>query len=583
MKLLVKEYLSALKERGELDAVLPDLLSQMGLHVFSRPAIGTRQNGVDLAAVGLAEDGVKKVFLFTVKAGNLTRADWNGTIQAVRPSLDEIIDSYIPRRIPTQYSGLPVVVCVCVGGDVDQSVDSDLSDYETRRTAPGIAFERWDGDHIANLMLSAVLGENIISGEARSYFRKSVAMLDEPEAAYGYFAEMIGKLNTSRGTRQKDLVTFVRQLNLCCWVLYVWARQAENLEAPYRCSELALLWVWDATSSHLEKSTAPANAMRSALTSLQRLHINMANELVMRKYLPHAAIRDGLASAVNSSFSLDVNLRLFDAIGRIALTGIWIQFFTERNSSIDASVRQQVNADLDQYANGLVGIISNNRALSVPVLDSHSIEVNLVCAFLSMRGREDAVRNWVGQLLQACIFAIRTNKQYPCTFADYYELANHPRPRSDEDYFKRATAGSTLIPTLCIWHKLTEPAVQFSDVLEFIQKNIPHCTQQLWVPDETSEQNFYTNAEAHGLAVLGLPITETCDELLEIVFEECRQSDANFNSLSAIRLGEWPIILTACRHHRQFVPLNFWRDFETTTAADVPAQCEEHGPEQLQT
>ncbi len=62
MKLLVKEYLSALKERGELDVVLPDLLSEMGLHVFSRPAIGVRQNGVDLAAVGTDGDGTKKFF-----------------------------------------------------------------------------------------------------------------------------------------------------------------------------------------------------------------------------------------------------------------------------------------------------------------------------------------------------------------------------------------------------------------------------------------------------------------------------------------------------------------------------------------
>ena len=119
MKLLIKEYLSSLKERGELDAILPDLLSEMGLHVFSRPAVGVRQHGVDLAAVGVDGDGQRKVFLFTVKAGNLTRQDWNGTTQAVRPSLDEIQDSYVRQRIPKQYAELPVAICICVGGDVD--------------------------------------------------------------------------------------------------------------------------------------------------------------------------------------------------------------------------------------------------------------------------------------------------------------------------------------------------------------------------------------------------------------------------------------------------------------------------------
>lgn len=90
MKLLLKDYLASLRERDELDAVVPDLLSEMGFHVYSRPSIGTRQYGVDMAAVGSDDDGVVKVFLFSIKAGNLTRTDWNSTLQSLRPSLDKI-------------------------------------------------------------------------------------------------------------------------------------------------------------------------------------------------------------------------------------------------------------------------------------------------------------------------------------------------------------------------------------------------------------------------------------------------------------------------------------------------------------
>lgn len=57
MKLILKQYLSSLKEREELDALLPDLLSQMGLNVFSRPGRGTRQDGVDVAAFGSIDGG----------------------------------------------------------------------------------------------------------------------------------------------------------------------------------------------------------------------------------------------------------------------------------------------------------------------------------------------------------------------------------------------------------------------------------------------------------------------------------------------------------------------------------------------
>ena len=568
MKLLIKEYLSALKERGELDVVLPDLLSEMGLHVFSRPAIGIRQNGVDLAAVGTDGDGTKKVFLFTIKSGNLTRADWNGTLQAVRPSLDEILDSYVPRRIPKQYAGLPVAICVCVGGDIEQNVDADLSDYEARHTKDGIEFQRWDGDQLANLILSAVLGEKVISGEARSYFRKSVAMLDEPEAAYQYFAEMLGKLSAGKGGRQKDIVTLVRQLNLCCWILYAWSREANNLEAPYRCSELAMLWGWDLTAPFLGKSSASAKSMATAMTNLIRLHLSIANEFITQKLLPHADVRDGLATAVNSRFSLDVNLRLFESIGRLAMTGIWLQFFVDRNTELSDVERHRLHTDLGVYCDGLINILNNNGILQTPIIDTHSIEVNLVCFFLTLRKRMDVIRDWAGQILPACIFALRTNSAYPCVHTEYHRLAEHPKSRSDKDYFEKATAGSTLIPTLCVWQKLANPAATFVGIPDFLSKELPHCTLQLWVPNRNTETHLYTNSDIHGLAVLGLPITETCDELLEIVFEECQHNQDPFNSLSAIKIGYWPIVLAACRHHRICVPITFWSGFDSLESQD---------------
>ena len=561
MKLLIKEYLSALKERGELDAILPDLLSEMRLHVYSRPSIGVRQHGVDLAAVGVDEDNQKKVFLFSVKAGHLTRKDWDVGTQALRPSLNEIIDSYIPDRIPKKYRDLPVAVCICVGGDIKQDVDADLRNYIERYTRCGVEFQEWDGDKIANLMLTAILGENFVSGEARSCFRKSVALIDEPDSAYHYFAELLHKLKAETGIRQKDIVSFVRRLNLCCWVLYVWSREAHNLEASYRCSELAMLWAWDATSQYLEKSTTPAKAMQRAMVSLMQLHLAVGDELVTQRYLPYATVRNGLSTAVNSSHSLDVNLRLFEALGRLAVNGIWCQYFIDRNEHLTEDDRERAEDHLNSYVDGLIGILNNNGVLRTPVMDSHSIEVSLVCLFLACRGRCDAIRNWTATVTSACIFAMQVNEAYPCKYTEYHELAEHPQSQSDSKYFEVATEGSTLFPTLCIWQKLIDPNAQFAYAAQFFSEKLAHCTFQLWVPDDSSETHLYTNSENHGFAVVGLPVTETCDELLEIVSMECQHNKDRFNNLSAIRLGYLPILLACCRHHRTPVPLTMWRDF----------------------
>ena len=121
MKLIIREYLASLRERGELDAILPDLLSQLGLNVYSRPARGTRQDGVDVGAVGSVNGGPEKVYLFSIKAGDLTRKEWDGdAAQSLRPSLNEILDSYIPNRIPVEHREKEIVICITIGGDVQE-------------------------------------------------------------------------------------------------------------------------------------------------------------------------------------------------------------------------------------------------------------------------------------------------------------------------------------------------------------------------------------------------------------------------------------------------------------------------------
>ena len=95
MKLALKQYLSSLKESKELDSIFPDLLSTMNIVVISRPQIGVRQNGVDLAAVGRDLDTMEKMlFLFIIKCGNIGRKDWDSGLQSIRQTLNEIKDIY---------------------------------------------------------------------------------------------------------------------------------------------------------------------------------------------------------------------------------------------------------------------------------------------------------------------------------------------------------------------------------------------------------------------------------------------------------------------------------------------------------
>jgi hypothetical protein len=195
MKLILKQYLSSLRERGELDAILPDLLSQLGLNVFSRPGRGTRQDGVDVGAVGSLDGGPERVYLFSIKPGDLTRKDWDGdAVQSLRPSLNEVKDAYIPNRLPAEHRGKDIVICIGIGGDVQEQVRPQLVGFMKQNTTTTITFEEWNGDKLSSLIQACFLREDLLPEHARSRLRKSLALLDEPEASYQHFAALIKSL-----------------------------------------------------------------------------------------------------------------------------------------------------------------------------------------------------------------------------------------------------------------------------------------------------------------------------------------------------------------------------------------------------
>lgn len=108
MKVLILQYIKTLKERNELDRLLPNLLLSMNIVPLFTTQTGTRQYGVDIAAIGKdPEDGRKKVFLFVIKQKDLGRVEWDTGINSIRPSLNEIFDVYIRNHLLPEHKYLP--------------------------------------------------------------------------------------------------------------------------------------------------------------------------------------------------------------------------------------------------------------------------------------------------------------------------------------------------------------------------------------------------------------------------------------------------------------------------------------------
>lgn len=102
--------------------------------------------------------------------------------------------------------------------------------------------------------------------------------------------------------------------------------------------------------------------------------------------------------------------------------------------------------------------------------------------------------------------------------------------------------------------------IGFDDIYNEIQKfkaeHLKHCSFQLWYPDKSSEENFYTNKGQHGATLTHLHIDKSKEEFLGQIFKECDEL-SHLKEMSVVKYGMWPVILIGCRHYRFPIPIHF--------------------------
>lgn len=248
MQLILEQYLSSLKERGELDTILPMLLSEMGLNVLSKPTNpGVRQYGVDVEAVGNIGDEEEKLYLFTIKRGNITRSNWDDdTNQSLRKSLNEIIDVYITKHLPTEHKDKKIIICICFGGIVTEDARENVRTYKERNTTDTVSFEDWNGGYLADKIQKYLFNENLLKDESRANLRKTLAILDNPKYSSAYYRSLLNSIIQDSAENNPDRsLQIIRQISICQSIVFSWSRDINNLEAAYLCSELSILYAWE--------------------------------------------------------------------------------------------------------------------------------------------------------------------------------------------------------------------------------------------------------------------------------------------------------------------------------------------------
>ncbi|WP_282145461.1 hypothetical protein [Alteromonas stellipolaris] len=561
MKLMIRQYLSSLKERGELDALLPDLLSQMGLEVFLKPGVGSRQYGVDVGAFGkLPNESQSKVYLFSVKSGDLDRRDWDSTNpQDLRPSINEIIDVFIPTRIPAEYNEYPVEICLCFGGEVKEEVRANVSMFLGKLKAYDLSFSEWNGDRLAELIEQNMLREELLPKNCRGLLRKSLAMLDEPEVSFKHFSQLAISLTCTDDKKPKNILTGIRQLYLCLWILYSWCRDEDNLESAFLSAEFTMLNAWEAAKFAFGKKNKVAVSTLSTLDSILKLNLQVSNQYIEDKILPHCNSLYALSHAVNPSCATDVNLKLFDVLGRLALTGCWSYWYLNQVSEENLEAGKLSSEAVTKFQDSIKQLIVNNPILFTPYKDEQAIDIVLAIWFLSLDQKNwRDINSWLSNMSRDIYQMFKIGDKYPTTIRSYAELIEHPVEKTD-DYKKSVTKGSILYPYISVFSAIMEFSEPYEIVRKIKEEFLPHCNFQVYFLDESSEEHFYRFDKMHGATLSDVCLTEEPKELIEQLSNECDQSNKVYG-MTAYKFSFWPIILTGCRHYRLPIPMHFLFD-----------------------
>lgn len=483
MKLILSEYLQTLKERDELDRLLPELLVSMKLVPLSKTQRGTRQFGVDLAAVGNdPEDGIKKLFLFVLKQGDIGRLEWDSAPQSVRQSFNEIFDTYLNTHVSVHHKQLPVVIILATSGDMKEEVIPNWTGYVSQKQGSA-EIKFWGADSLAILVEQFLLDEHIFTTNDRHLLRRALALAGEidfsPDTLYRLIQSQLSLQNdgsiSTAGLAQSQMARRILIVNVAIKLYNHWALIEENSKQALVATERALLWTWHRIKDEpkLRANSKPVkalNAIRSEYEEIGRIFV--AN---LRK---HYETMDGIAGSIADNAVLSVIL--FEHIGILASLGL-------------SSLCRSKNEWSNEIVLALRALIQNNACSGSPRLDEQVIDINLALLLFAFSGQRDFANEWLEQLVVRITFSFQSRHYFPRNSME--ELCSDEN--SIDDDHEGFSYPNWLLPTLALWCTYFGRKDLYQHLESSAKAGYPKVCQQLWYQPDDLQNFLYFRPSAH--------------------------------------------------------------------------------------
>jgi len=555
MRLILTEYINSLKEDGELDKLVQDILRAYQIEIFSKPEKG-RQYGVDIYAVGKDfEDGnKKKVFLITVKQGDLDRQNWNVHQNSIQQSIDEIRTVFVRSNLASQHKKLPIKIVVAFNGMLKQSVQQQWRGYTEANS--GFEYALWEIDFLVNNFQNKLLNEHGFSNETRSLIRKTIIHLENPNydlADYTKLLEIIfSQFKVAKSKKAK--LKLLKELHLIVAIIIKYCEEANNLKHAVRCSEKYILRLWQELSA-FETDKEFIHAIIAGYHIVLETFVDYYKKI---GFIGH--IKDGFSRRANDS--LTYTYTLYEQLGILSLSGLVILQMHEIISKVEnvKDLAIELKKMIMEISNTIIYTFNNNRIIYSPRADTHHIEICLAFIFLYKLGRKQDIQS----LLRLYLQQMGEGKMYLNIFP---EFGNDRRviAELDVDIDKRLSheyQASNFFTVLVEWTAIIGDNTLYNMFKTLKDQLLPEMDLLLWFPESDTEKILYHKYATleSGYALSNIQLPDDFREFRQTIVDEfsnnCKEKDFGF-----IKQGIWTIGLIASRHYRTYVFPYYWRQF----------------------
>lgn len=527
LRLLLEDFLGLMREEGELDVFLPLLMSAMGHELVYRPQKGTRQYGVDIASVGLDDDGEKKLFLWLVKCGDIGRSDWDSGPQSVRQSINDVGDIYLQSHVAPEHKKLKKKLLLVTNGDFSANLNQTIAAFLKGWTrSKKVATEQVNGSKLAAWTERYLLDEYILPSSNRVLLRRMLANVSSPELCIRVGRSLIDEIlnnalapATSATARTKRLLTGLRGVRTALRVLQAWAQSEDNLLAPYRLNQYAVLAVWSRLHEQFQKGESePSKEFDELLFQLA----SVAESYHQRMHA-YYVVQDAFAYALPDSIL--VSRTVFDELGWLGQQGcFWAQHAA-------ASGDVELEHVAHRYSMRVSALLQSHSCSALPIYDYQSGCVHAALLLLVVTGQINTAHTWIRRLCLRLQFATSVRRFLPMTapFDDAMLVRESYEEMSGE--FCRT---STLLPILMTWTAVLGIADGYKFLREEVVPKLNQTTPNFW-----SSEKGYDSVVADAAALHEHGIGEAITEFPETPEEFLKQMSAGLDGVDHIETSTW--------------------------------------------